>query len=136
VEEQIFLDENQILVTNTRLVLENEIYALSKLQSVKMLEGEKSNLIGWIITGGFLAVVGFLFTDRVQDAALKIVLGIATLICLVIVTAAIVHMMFYKPEHKVTATFSSGEMVMIENTDLDFIRQVVKALNDVIVLRA
>ncbi|BBH22481.1 hypothetical protein Back11_38260 [Paenibacillus baekrokdamisoli] len=134
-EERILLNENEVLITSKRLAFNDEMYVLNLLESVKVTEGKKGNNIGFILLGVTLMVFGFITNTVVYRQNLRFIFSCFIFAGLVIFLAAIVHLIFYKPEHRVELTFASGDTRNIENQDINFIQRVVKALNDVIIFR-
>lgn len=117
-EEQIFLDESGVKVTNARFITYGKTQALAGITSVSTLVKNPNRLwpIILIILGGILAFNG------------DITFGILALI-------GILWLVFQKSTYYVRLESASGTSNALESKDKDFIFRVVDALNDAIVAR-
>lgn len=123
-EEHIFLNENDIKVTSTRLVVEDHTFAMSGVTSIELVKEEKTKPILSILTG-----VGLLFYGIYQEGNVFLVFGA---ILLVFSLA-----MWFKEKEVFTIILhtSSGEQEALTDEDSGFVERVQKALNDAIIFR-
>ncbi|WP_226677171.1 DUF6232 family protein [Mesobacillus jeotgali] len=123
-EEHVFLKNEMIIVTSTRLVIENKTIAMNSLCSVE-LDCEDINppwvtlsltFFGFLI--GFLSHLSELgWTMSIIGAVLSILLWVR------------------KREEAVILELSSGEKEYITNKAVNDLDSVFKAINDVIIFR-
>jgi ABC-type uncharacterized transport system permease subunit len=118
-EEQIFLNEGGVTVTNARFVVPSQTYAMSGITSVKSYE-KKPLRRGPIL----LIIIGVLMI-------LKQTIG-AGFFCLVV---ALIWWMLQKTEYQVRLSTASGEATALKSNNTDWIIRVVSALNEAIIHR-
>lgn len=117
-EEQVFLDEKGVKVTNARFITYGKTQALAGITSVSTLVKNPNRLwpIILIILGGILAFNG------------EIGWGVLSLV-------GILWLVLQKSTYYVQLESASGISNALESKDKDFIFRVVDALNDAIVAR-
>jgi len=114
--EQTLLNEQGVLVTNTRFVVNNATHAMSGVVGVAgvRLNPSRKGPIILIVVGVLLAIV---------------FVGIPMII------GGIVWLILQKPRFAVVFTTAAGEMPVYESRDEAFISRIVEALNQAIVAR-
>jgi len=122
--EQVFLNERDVSVSNSRMMHKGQTYAMSGITSVKSYE-KKPSRVGPII----LIVIGVLMlVDGLANPAL--LLG-----AIIFLAAGIAWWVLKKADYSVLLTSSSGEMKAYTSKDKDFVIKIVSAVNDAIVHR-
>ncbi|WP_250451163.1 DUF6232 family protein [Caballeronia sp. ATUFL_M2_KS44] len=119
--ERVFLDEGAIKVTNTRLMVPGNTFAMSGITSVKHIEKDRSWIAGAILVavGTILLFCGLSF---VPLAAIALIPGAVLLAR-------------GKPKYAISLMTSSGEVTAFSSQDKGLVRRVVHALNNAIVYR-
>ena len=120
-EEQTFLSEGGVSVTNARFMTPGQTYAMSGVTSVKSARSDPSRkppIIMGII--GVLALAGG---------------GSVAIVGLFLIAGAVAMWFLQKPAFHVLLNSASGENTALTNKDEQFITKVVAALNDAIVHR-
>ncbi|MCE5280747.1 MAG: DUF6232 family protein [Deltaproteobacteria bacterium] len=119
--EQVFLDERGVSVSNSRMMYDGQTYAMSGITSVKSFEKKPSRILPIILiimglvviaTGGGAIVVGLLF-----------------------ISGGIAAWFLMKPEYSVVLTSSSGEAKAYTSKDKGFVLKIIGAVNEAIVHR-
>lgn len=117
-EEQTFLSENGVTVTNARFLVPTQTYAVTGITSVKNdKETPKRSYPIWCGIIGLL----LLFSIPILGGAL--------------IVLAIVWWIGQKPRYHVFLTTAGGETKALSSQNGPFISRVVQALNDAIVAR-
>jgi xanthine/uracil/vitamin C permease (AzgA family) len=124
-EEHVFLNEDDVKVTSTRLITDSETYVINAITSIKNGKTEKNVPTLTLTIGGILIIIGLFFRANA---------GLITSGIIVLIVAAIIWFL-QKETHKVIVSFSSGEHKVISDTNKDLIEKIIKALNDSIVFR-
>jgi ethanolamine utilization microcompartment shell protein EutS len=122
VEEQTFLNEDNVTITNSRFIVPGQTYTVNTITSVKNLEISPSRK-GPIILGA----IGILCLLPGETGT--IVLGVLLLAC------AIAWFVMQKSTYTVVLSSASGEIEAISTKDFDFASRIIKGLNDAIVAR-
>ncbi|MGB5158067.1 MAG: DUF6232 family protein [Desulfobacterales bacterium] len=120
-EEQIFLNENGVSVSNSRMMYEGQTHAMSGITSVKSFENKPSRK-GPII----LIVIGILALAGGKNT----IIG-----ALIFLGGGIAWWIAQKAEYSVLLTSASGEAKAYTSKDGDFVRKIVNAVNEAIVHR-
>ena len=120
-KEQIFFDDENITVTNARLVCGEEIYVLSNITSVKT-QTEKPTRLGWII----LLLVGLIMLVDHDIFVIGLLMAIVAAICLY----------RQKPTYHLILTTSAGEARALLTKQLHYINEITAAINQAIVHRS
>jgi hypothetical protein len=123
-EERTFLHEGGVKVTNARVLVGSQTYAMSGVTSVKhSMEAAKRgfSLICFLIGAGTL-YYDHRDTNPILIGAVAIVIGIVAWI-------------LKKDKHFVILHSSSGESRAVMHTDRGFINRVIQAINNAIVSR-
>ncbi|GGD63145.1 DUF6232 family protein [Caballeronia grimmiae] len=120
-EERIFLDEGAIKVTNARLLVPGNTFAMSGITSVKHIEKDRSWLAGTILVavGVILLFCGLTFVPMAVIALIPGAILLAR----------------GKPKYAISLMTSSGEVTAFSSQDKGLVRRVVDALNNAIVYR-
>jgi hypothetical protein len=120
-EETVFLQEGNITVTNSRVVVPAQTYAMSGITSVKSMK-ETPSRKGPII----LIIIGVLALAGGKDA----VAG-----GLIFLLAGIAWWALHKPTYWLVLHSASGESKAFTNKDVGFISRIVEAINNAIIHR-
>jgi len=121
-EEQVFLNEGGVTVTNARFIVPSQTYAMSGITSVKTYEKTPSRN-GPLI----LIIIGVLMALGGKQEAIGAVVFVLVL--------AVVWWIFQKIEYQVRLSTASGEATALKSKDADWIIRVVNALNEAIIHR-
>jgi len=122
--EQVFLNERDVSVSNSRMMHKGQTYAMSGITSVKSYE-KKPSRKGPII----LIIIGVLMlVDGLHEPAL--LLG-----AIIFLAGGIAWWVLRKADYSVLLTSASGEMKAYTSKDKDFVIKIVNAVNDAIVHR-
>lgn len=141
--DNVLFAESGIVVSQTRLVIDGDTYAMASISSCNRrysdhvdIDGGKKFLrslasIGSLVGGIALAIFLSLGGGVVIGIAVGGVLGIGGFIA---------ANLFIDPErpyqlHHVNVGTNSGPMTVVETTNLDFAKRVERAINDAIVAR-
>lgn len=117
-EEQTFLNEGSVTVTNARFIVPSQTFAMAGITSVKNSE-EPPKRSYPVICG----IIGFLCLSGAP------VFGIGLLI------VAVVWWIGQKSNYHVLLATAGGEMKALSSTDGAFISKVVTAINEAMVAR-
>ncbi len=145
-QEQVFLSERRIKVTNARLMIKDETYSMAGIISVKSgvipgAKGEKTYslkekfkiiIYSFLILGGFSQVC-LLFGGWLFNLISLASLALMALVIYVVVCAKDGEDEL--PTYTIYLRTASGELRALENQDRDFVEKVIKAINDAIVAR-
>jgi hypothetical protein len=129
-EEHIFLKEEDVMVSNVRLVIEDEhendhTYPISGISSVSLLRGKKKiHMIRAAI--GLITILSSVLV-QVGGSPLKI---IGFILGIVIIATAV-----QKIPHSVQIRTSAGDTELYTDEDPELISRVYTALNDAIIFR-
>lgn len=128
-EEHVLLRENDVLVSNSRFVIDNvEAYAMSGIVSVKLEKGSwKVDKIRLII--GLLVIV-FGFAEAVSNQPSKSLASFLILFGLIVMVISL-----KKYPHLIEFRTSSGEVEIYSDDNEEFVEKLFKALNDSIIFR-
>ena len=117
-EEKNFLDENGVVVTNTRFIVSSQTYAMSGITSVKNSYQPPSRFFPVVLLlVGLLCLVG------------------APAVGVILIVVAVLWLIGQKTDYHVLLTTASGEAKALSSNNKEFIAKVVQALNDAIVAR-
>lgn len=120
-DEQVFLNENGVSVSNSRMMYEGQTHAMSGITSVKSFE-KKPSRTGPII----LIVIGVLLLAAGKSA----IIG-----ALFFLGGGIAWWVSQKADYSVLLTSASGEAKAYSSKDGEFVRKIVNAVNEAIVHR-
>ncbi|MFY0758749.1 DUF6232 family protein [Metabacillus dongyingensis] len=126
-EEHIFLENEDILISSTRVVIDNKTIVMNAVCSVEMDREEVSQPWIFIIVTFFsLAVALISPTESFRGFGwlLFAVGAIATL-----------SVWLKKRNEAIIIELNSGESVYIDNSEVDDLKDVIEAMNNVIVFR-
>lgn len=125
--EQVYFQQAEVTVTNTRFVVGSQTYAMRNVTSVNIVRYDPSRggPIALIIIGLLVTIVGF--------AGLSAWLGV---VGLVPIGLAILWFVRQKATFGVVLTTSGGEIRAIEHGDWPLIENIVNALNESIMSHA
>ena len=121
VNEQVFLDDRGVSVSNSRMMYEGQTYAMSGITSVKSYEKKPSRILPII-----LIIIGLIAMAAGKGA---IIVG------LLFVAGGIVAWALMKPDYSVVLTSSSGETKAYTSKDKGFVLKIISAVNEAIVHR-
>jgi len=135
--EETFLNHDLVQVTKTRLITPGETYAVNGIISVKTtqvaeevpspLKEKITTLVwSWVILGTLTAIA-----CAIHQGVVGSLIGIF----LLLMSGGIFGLKTKVPKYAVTLRTSSGEVKALESDDVEFIQQVVKALNQAIIAR-
>ncbi|MDX2242346.1 MAG: DUF6232 family protein [Leptolyngbyaceae cyanobacterium bins.302] len=135
--EETFLNHDLVQVTKTRFITPGETYAVNGIISVKTtqvaeevpspLKEKITTLVwSWVILGTLTAIAYTIHQE---------IVGTLIGIFLLLMSGGIFGLKTKVPKHAVTLRTSSGEVKALESDDVEFIQQVVKALNQAIIAR-
>ncbi|OYD77976.1 UNVERIFIED_ORG: hypothetical protein BDU10_3099 [Burkholderia sp. CF145] len=123
-EERTFLDEGGVKVTNARVLVGSQTYAMSGVTSVKHAMKPAKRTVPVVC---FLVAAATLYFNH-QDMG-AILFAVAAAVVGVLAWVAV------KDEHFVILHSSSGESKAVTHTDSGFIHRVIRAINDSIISR-
>ena len=119
--EQVFLDDRGVSVSNSRMMYEGQTYAMSGITSVKSFEKKPSRILPIILLIIGLGIMG--------NGGGAIIVG------LLVVAGGIAAWVLMKADYSVLLTSSSGEAKAYTSKDKDFVLRVINAVNEAIVHR-
>jgi hypothetical protein len=121
-EEKVFFNQNEIQITNSRIMITGQTYAMSGVTSVaSLIQSPKKT--GPIV----LALLGILMLFAPSTAIL--------LTGIVFIGLAVFWFIKLKPTYLINLTTSSGEAQIFSSKDESLISSVVDAINEAIVAR-
>lgn len=127
-----FLNDRDTVVTNSRFIVNNQIYVINGITSVKqsLISADKKPDIGIMILGIFVLLLSFGMREASEIFAFF----------MLIFSLLIIALSFWiKSKNKdiaiVVLQTSSGEVQALSSDDIDFISSVVFALNQAIIHR-
>lgn len=129
-DEKTFYESDNIKVTNARFIVNNQTYALSSVNSIKVCEVDvTSSPTGpaFLVAGGIIWMLFFLSKGGIVDYIQPI--------GLIVVGFCLIIRIKNKFEYRVILTTSSGENAALRSNNKQEITLVEKALNDAIVYR-
>lgn len=115
-DEQVFFDNNGVKVTNARFIVDANTYSIRNITSTAAWTQSQKWL--W---GALLILVGL--------ACLKE----ATVIGIIFLGVAALLLYLGRPIHYVRLHTSGGEVKAVKSYDLEYVKQVVQALNEAII---
>ena len=115
-EEQVFFDNNGVKVTNARFIVDANTYSIRNITSTAAWTRSQKWL--W---GAVLILIGL------ASLSSALVIGIIFL--------AVAGLVLYlgRPVHYVRLHTSSGEVKAVKSYDIEYVKQVVQALNEAII---
>lgn len=120
--EQTFFNQNGITVTNARVIMGGQTYAMSGITSVRSIE-EVPSRKGSIILG----IIGILVMIVAKPMAI--------LIGLILVGIAVAWFIATKPTYYVGLVTAAGESRALNSKDAEYISNIVNAINEAIIAR-
>ncbi|MEH7347219.1 DUF6232 family protein [Bacillus sp. JJ1532] len=123
-QEHFFLDNDDIKISSTRLVLHNKTIAMSSVCSVELDREELRT--PWI--GMIIAIIGLVSAFTSNDYSIGWIVTSFGLLLVVI-------MLFRKRKEAVIIELTSGEKEYLTNEEIEDLSSVYKAINDVIIFR-
>ena len=115
-EEQTFFDNNGVRVTNARFIVDANTYSIRNITSTAAWSQSQK----WVF-GALLILIGL--------ASLKE----ATIIGVIFFALAGLALYLGRPVHYVRLHTSGGEVKAVKSYDLEYVKQVVQALNEAII---
>jgi hypothetical protein len=131
-EEQIFFNENNITITNTRFVALNQTYAMSSVNSVKVT---KNDITASTKVPTIIGIIGVLFLiNNITSSPTNFAGYVFPVLML---TWAVLWFKSIKPQYEyiIMLRTSSGEMSALKSTDEVHIKNVEDALIQAIIHR-
>jgi len=116
VEEQVFFNHDGVQVTNARFVVDANTYAIRNITSTAAWSQPQK----WVVAV-LCALIGLAFVFNAPP------------IGAVFIVAAGLFFYFGRPMHFVHLRTSGGEVKAVKSRDLEFVKQVVAALNNAII---
>jgi hypothetical protein len=126
--EQIFYNQDGIMVTNSRFIVYGQTYTMSGITSVKI---NKTCLTGRNLT---IAII-ILSIMLISPIILSEIMGMPILIIALVALAPIAGILLFRHKWVIVLTTSSGEVKALENRDKGVISEIVNALNSAIIAR-
>jgi hypothetical protein len=129
-DEKTFYESDNIKVTNARFIVNNQTYALSSVNSIKVSEVDVTSsptAPAFLVAGGIIWMLFFLSKGGIVDYIQPI--------GLIVVGFCLIIRIKKKFEYRVILTTSSGENAALRSNNKQEITLVEKALNDAIVYR-
>ncbi|MGF6776149.1 DUF6232 family protein [Paraburkholderia sp. GAS334] len=123
-EERTFLDEGGVKVTNARVLVGSQTYAMSGVTSVKHAVEPASRTVPVVC---FLVAVATLYFDHQDTNPILFAIAVAVV--------GILLWVLVKDKHFVILHSSSGESRAVTHTDRGFIHRVIQAINNSIISR-
>jgi len=127
VKEQTILQEGLVKVTNLRTIIGTQTFSISQIKSVRVTKQAKSYRPVWLAILGVLLILWAYF-DETGGFAAFFAIGI-----LLIVAAMAIFMA--RPSYAVQIGISIGELSILSSSNLSFIQEIVKAINNAIAQR-
>ena len=115
-EEQTFFENNGVKVTNARFIVDANTYSIRNITSTAAWSQSQK----WIF-GVLLILIGLVFLIQ------------ATVIGIFFLAAAGLVLYLGRPVHYVRLHTSGGEVKAVKSYDLEYVKQVVQALNEAII---
>jgi hypothetical protein len=116
--ETVFLNENNVQVTNARFIVTGQTYAMNGVTSVKSVRENPSRTLPII-----LGILGLLTLRSIPFVGI------------LLIGAAVAMFKFKKARHIVVLNTSGGEVKALNSEDVDYIVRIVNALNESIIHR-
>lgn len=125
-KEKVFLENDGVLVTSARFVVDDQTYAMSGVTSVE-LETEKDPVRIWYFIIGCLVMFGG--APSVYYSILFIAIG------LLVIAMGFVSLNKRKTHYSIIINAASGEEEVYSDEDYEDVKQIYSALNESIVYR-
>ena len=160
-QEQIFLQENGVTVSNVRFVTQAQTFAMQGITSVgrNVSRPSKKNTVGTMLFGALMALIGLILVVGGELSGI-----IAVILGVVMVALGLRRYLRLKPDHQVvlnasttagtsrtvgggmlgdsfavgaavTGSTSQNFTIALSSKDGEFVNRVVEALNEVLVAR-
>jgi hypothetical protein len=128
IEEHIFMDNDDILISSTRLVMDNKVIATSAICSFE-LDKEEVKPPYVIFSLAFLAFFTAIFSPYYNE--------IGSFACVVLVTIGLAIWGSRKSNRKeaIILDLASGEREYIDSNDVDNLDEIFNTLNEIIIFR-
>ena len=132
-DEHVFLSDNDIYVSNTKVMLHGTTYATANITSVtkRFTPASKGCAVLLIVIGAFMTL-GSLGAIGSKEPGMGIVMF---LICAGIVIAGIAWFRSLKPTYHVVLASASGEREGMSSKDNDLVDRVIDAITNAITHR-
>ena len=132
-EEKIFLDADEMFVSNTRVVIKGTTYSTANITSVTktVTFAKKGGPITILLLGGFSILASF---SAFADEGFGV--GISTLfIAFLILTAGLFWYRSRKDSYRVIFATAAGETEALRSINEETIDKIISAVNEAIVAR-
>jgi len=145
-QETVFLQDEGILITNTRAVLGAKTYSMANITSVSTGIIPANRVPGIIVAavGGLLSMccgcsaLSFILDDSSWETGgmgIAIVGGVGALIGLLMLVGGIALAIMIKPTYVVRIGSASGEANALTSKNKEYIEHIVAAMNEAIIKR-
>lgn len=132
-EERVFLDENNIYISNTKVILHGTTYATANITSVaKRMTAASTGCATMLLIVGALALLGTLLSfksSRFSESVTSVVIAAAVL------AAGIAWLRSLKPTYHVFLASASAERQGLSSQDEALVNRVTSAITDAITHR-
>lgn len=119
--EKLFYQDSRVLVTQSRIVVDNKTYAMRNISSVSMFVKDKS-------TNKWISIITLLI-------GLISLLNQFYFIGIIFISIAALLLFFLKDEYVIQISSNSGDTKILISKSKEYIQTVVSAINDAIVYR-
>ncbi len=121
-DETTYLKNDEVTITNSRIIVPNQTYAISGITSVKFAEQKPNRLLPIALMIG-----GFFLAKSSPNASIWHFL--------VIESPFVIWLLLQKTTYCVKLSSSSGESKALVSRKKDFVQQVIDAINKAIIDR-
>jgi len=129
VSETTILEDDDVIITDRRVVIGTETYALSDLISARLTKDSSTVgcLIAGLMSGGFLlALISFVSTAYNWEIRIG---------AFIFFGAALIVALLVSPHYIVQIRSVSGKANVLRSMDEDYLRKIVDAINGALVRR-
>jgi hypothetical protein len=130
IEEHIFLKQEDIVISSTRIVIPNKIIAMHSVSSVT-IDKEDIKFPRGMIIASILCFLVWIFNPNVELGEVGLFIGIT----LLLIGGIIWLVSKSNRKEAVVISLTSGETEFIEKHEVDDIQSVFNAIGDAIVFR-
>ena len=131
-EEQVFLNQDGVYVSNSRVVVGGTTYSTANITSVSTTQTPASSGCAFAVIGlgclGFIS--GLLFVSSGESAAI-----LALVFWVLMIAAGIFWLRKLRPTYHVILASASGESKALDSKDEAFVTQFADAVNEALVHR-
>lgn len=128
-DEKVYFEENSVKVTNSRLLIGEQTFAMDEIRAVSTYWARKNRPIAFILIGVGAGLTG---TGRGLSSFLQIVINILTVGSII---AGIVILVRFSTIYGLTLSTESGENSISFSSNKKFIEKIKEAINQSIAER-